>query len=165
MEELIRENVKNTLTEFREAGITTFLLSADDESSSLSLAFKSNLIDENFECFHFNFMNFESGSIFTKNFLSKIKNRLIGSSEMPESPLKNNKIFKLTSKKTFSQIQFSDDWNLYFVLINGETLDVINSTEYLKIHFIFIIYYAKSIVAYNLTPENKVKNLKKNLFY
>ena len=49
------------------------------------------------------------------------------------------------------------DWNLYFVHLNGETLEIINSNEYLKSHFIFILYYAKSMIVYNISPENKVK--------
>ncbi|KAL4479077.1 hypothetical protein ABPG73_022195 [Tetrahymena malaccensis] len=77
------------------------------------------------------------------------------------SLIENSSLFQSNFHKRQTRKRSTSAWNLeknlpqYSIFISGKSLITIFSDNYLKDHFSFLSYFAKSVIGYDLTPQQK----------
>ncbi|KAL4487196.1 hypothetical protein ABPG72_017915 [Tetrahymena utriculariae] len=162
----------------QSAGITNWLISADSQSSILAAAYKSSMIHHDTTFLIIDQSNVEELKYQIKNHLFLLQNLILEEEEMNFQPESGNKVNQGQSMRTITKEQYkrrmsnlnnsrkassyistqgNDQEKLEKIslLVDGSSLKVILSNDYLKSHFQFLCLVCNNLLGYNFCPSSK----------
>ncbi|EAR99769.2 adenylate/guanylate cyclase domain protein (macronuclear) [Tetrahymena thermophila SB210] len=163
----------------QSAGIVNWLISADSQSSVLAAGYKSNMIHHDTTFLTIDQSNVEELKYQIKNHLFLLQNLILEEEEMNFQPESGNKVSQGQSMRAITKEQYkrrmsnlnnsrkgssyistgsgSDQEKLEKIslLVDGSSLKVILSNDYLKAHFQFLCLVCNNLLGYNFCPSSK----------
>jgi len=156
----LRPDALETVDFFKSLNIETWLLTGDTRESAVQAAYSSNLIDLSNDALTIVAESKNDLLFSIRNILSEIKN------------LSFNKIDIKSSVESIKPSKSIKNGQTYFrkcdkyLLLNGKSLDLLFSDNYLKSNFIFICAVVNIVIAFDMTPSHKalLVNMVQNSF-
>jgi len=171
LKEEIREEVPELMGFLNHLNIPVWMLSGDTEENVLNCAYTSHMISSNKDMLIIKDENVEDLFLTIRNMLSEVKLVIDPYKKTVDehitekvSPTKKRILKKMTTGIGSSRFAITLDvkqllWNKYIV-VNGQSFNLIMSDPYLKSHFIFLLAMPKVVIAYNMTPTQKQEFVK-----
>lgn len=154
IKEKICPESSDLISYFRDISVIPWILTGDCKENALNVAYSIKLINSTMHVLAIDKLLKEDLIISIRNILALFKKDLIATdyTSVPRKSLRKS-IKKQTVKlNNGSKIM---ELNNHYFLVNGKSLDIIFNDPYLKQHFIFITFFAKTLIGHNLSPENK----------
>ena len=130
-----------------DAKIKKSFLSGDNLQNTLTGAYKTQIILHCQEIFHLDGDNFDSVCFMIKSMLYKLK-------KMVKKEMETDDAFDSMQKyESSSQPNF-------FLLLNCKTFKIILENEYLRTHFLFLLFVSEGVVGYDFGHNEKNKIVK-----
>lgn len=153
----IKENSKVLIKNLKEAQIPIWILTNQSETNAIALAYKTKILEKEWEIYDFKIDSINSGLITLSDFLLKIRNKIVTKSINNKIPYLTilSKNFEAISGKNDQNNEQSDKWKAFILLINGESLVIIKKDFHLLEHFKFLLSFCKGFLAYDMSQSHR----------
>lgn len=153
IKEKTRPESMGLISYFKEISVIPWILTGDCKENALNVAYSINLINPKMHVLAIDTLLKEDLIICIRNILALFKKDLIATrTTTPRKNLRKNVKKQTVKLDNGSKIM---ELNNHYFLVDGKSLDIIFNDPYLKQHFIFITFFAKTLIGYNLSPNNK----------
>ncbi|CAD8169381.1 unnamed protein product [Paramecium pentaurelia] len=155
VKEQMRKDTKPLINQMKQADLSLYLLSGDEISRVLPIAFKSKIVN------HYDtllYLDNENARVVMKNHLTIISQQLKLDEQTQSKPMRMSTLDKY--HKTFTQDEkyiTYPDIKSFSIILSGEYFNDILSDSYLLSHFMFLLYFSNSLVAYKFNQNQKAK--------
>jgi magnesium-transporting ATPase (P-type)/class 3 adenylate cyclase len=155
---MVKNDSLVTFEYLKEMGVNVHMLSGDNKEHCMMAVHSLNLLSSKDRYIELNFVNVDAGRSQIKRALDEVGKNLEKTLD-EEKLLTNEEKKDLRRSDTLSVESLVNSKNL-FIVISGAALDVIFTDKYLYEHTKFIFEFAKTLVGYSLSPNNKASIVK-----
>ena len=173
LKENVRKEAIDLIEYFGELNINLWILSGDTFENTMNVGFSTNILNSKMDPFFIIETGQEELLVSIRNILGEVKLVIdpykqnfdnIRSFQKERSLMEDKRIAKRGTTIMTSKFSITNDIrklldNKYLV-INGDSLNVILHDRYLKPHFNFLLSLMKNVIAYNLNPHHKQEFIK-----
>ena len=139
---VIKENVVKTLKDFQEAKMKIFMISGDSEDKTMAVAFKTKLIERGYTLKRLVANDNKKLFIMMKYIFNTFRK------EMDDNQRGRDNLRKDSNKKSIFEFKQK---NIFTLISDGKTLEIIFQNKYLANHFKFLLLLCKNFIGYNMT--------------
>ncbi|EAR91052.3 adenylate/guanylate cyclase domain protein (macronuclear) [Tetrahymena thermophila SB210] len=164
IKEKLNEGSLELIQNLKKSQINIWMLTGDDYIRAITTAYNSQIIektDKN-EIIHFNSVADEEINYLIQSSLSKVKLSLESDGQQIFSKQKEF-IRQITGSQNGQKLQEKQQMKAnttaqskkFYMVVNGEALNKILSTQNYKDHFMFLTFFCESFIGYSLSPQQK----------
>jgi phospholipid-translocating ATPase len=155
-ENTLREGAETTVEMLLSQGLKVHILSGDNLEHCLQTAQQLKLIGNgiNSGYHHIDFDSEDIGRGQIKRVLDMIRKTVVRHNIQTNSTMRMTLKTKVEGTPSETQTTNSNDIN---IVVSGSTVDYITGNQYLREHFMFILYFANTVVGYDFSTMNKAQ--------
>ena len=146
-QENIKPEAKEVMDFLLSVNIKPWILTGDLKEKALGVSMRLEIISQENEPLIIETSKKEDIVHEIRNILSILK--------IHSQSYQNTFELKAEVKQKKKNLNFNYITNKYFLLINGQSLNIIDKDPYLKPHLDYICYLVKTVIGYNLSPWDK----------
>ena len=142
----IKPYVAESIKTFQEGQMKLFLISGDSENETMSVAYKSKLLEKTYSLKKLVADNNETLFVMMKYIFNTFKKELDGNDNLMYNRQHNER--NSSQKKSLFDFQTKSKFTL---ITNGKTLELIFQNRYLSNHFKFLLLLSSQFIGFEMT--------------
>ncbi|CAD8115930.1 unnamed protein product [Paramecium sonneborni] len=153
IKEQIRKDTKILINQMKAAELSLYLLSGDELSRVLPIAFKSKILNQYDTLLY---LDNDNARVVMKNHLTILSQSLKLEESWGSKPMRMSTLDKHHRTLTIEEKQATyPEVKSFSIILSGEYFNLILQDSYLLSHFQFLLYFCNSLIAYKMDQKQK----------